>query len=93
VINNPALSWVHYRLGVYEPFWPVRCFPSTATSFPASGPRPAGFSVPNRPLPDCPPADNILTISFAACLGNDISGAPSTRDLAYLITPFLRWPP
>ncbi|KEZ40772.1 hypothetical protein SAPIO_CDS8091 [Scedosporium apiospermum] len=23
VVNNPALSWVHYGLGVYEPFWPV----------------------------------------------------------------------
>lgn len=23
VVNNPALSWVHNRLGVYEPYWPV----------------------------------------------------------------------
>ncbi len=23
VVNNPALSWVHERLGVYEPYWPV----------------------------------------------------------------------
>ncbi|KAB5526428.1 hypothetical protein GE09DRAFT_1178171 [Coniochaeta sp. 2T2.1] len=22
VVNNPALSWVHNRLGVYEPYWP-----------------------------------------------------------------------
>jgi hypothetical protein len=22
VVNNPALSWVHSRLGVYEPYWP-----------------------------------------------------------------------
>lgn len=28
VVNNPALSWVHYGLGVYEPFWPVRWTPS-----------------------------------------------------------------
>lgn len=26
VVNNPALSWVHSRLGVYEPYWPVRIF-------------------------------------------------------------------
>lgn len=24
VVNNPALSWVHYHLGAYLPFWPVR---------------------------------------------------------------------
>src|ERR1700761_8762339 len=23
VVNNPALSWVHYSMGVYEAFWPV----------------------------------------------------------------------
>lgn len=23
VVNNPALSWVHNRLGVYKPYWPV----------------------------------------------------------------------
>lgn len=23
VVNNPALSWVHRRLGVFEPYWPV----------------------------------------------------------------------
>jgi hypothetical protein len=23
VINNPALSWVHYSMGVYEPYFPV----------------------------------------------------------------------
>lgn len=22
-VNNPALSWVHYGLGVYEPYLPV----------------------------------------------------------------------
>ena len=22
-INNPALSWIHYGLGVYEPYLPV----------------------------------------------------------------------
>ena len=24
VINNPALSWVHYSMGLYEPYFPVR---------------------------------------------------------------------
>ena len=24
VVNNPALSWVHLSMGVYEPFYPVR---------------------------------------------------------------------
>jgi hypothetical protein len=27
VINNPALSWVHYSMGVYEPYFPVRANP------------------------------------------------------------------
>ena len=31
VVNNPALSWVHYSMGVNEPFWPVR--PSVLYSF------------------------------------------------------------
>ncbi|KAK3299530.1 uncharacterized protein B0H64DRAFT_388888 [Chaetomium fimeti] len=22
VVNNPALSWVHYHMGVFEPYWP-----------------------------------------------------------------------
>jgi hypothetical protein len=26
VVNNPALSWVHGRLGVYKPYWPVCLF-------------------------------------------------------------------
>ncbi len=27
VVNNPALSWVHYSMGVYKPFWPVSLLP------------------------------------------------------------------
>jgi hypothetical protein len=23
VVNNPALSWVHRQMGVYEPYYPV----------------------------------------------------------------------
>lgn len=29
VVNSPALSWRHYSMGLYEPFWPVS---STTTS-------------------------------------------------------------
>lgn len=29
VVNNPALSWVHYHLGVVEPYWPEMKKPKT----------------------------------------------------------------
>jgi len=29
VVNNPALSWVHYHLGVNEPYWPEMTAPSS----------------------------------------------------------------
>ncbi|SPO03166.1 uncharacterized protein DNG_05848 [Cephalotrichum gorgonifer] len=34
VVNNPALSWVHHGLGVYEPFWPE----SSQAPLPTPGP-------------------------------------------------------
>lgn len=30
VINNPALSWVHYSMGLYYPYWPVSPPPALA---------------------------------------------------------------
>ena len=27
IVNNPLISWIHYGLGVYEPFFPVRACP------------------------------------------------------------------
>jgi hypothetical protein len=32
VVNNPALSWVHYHLGVFEPYWPEMKKPWTPSS-------------------------------------------------------------
>ncbi|KAK0611383.1 hypothetical protein B0T14DRAFT_530259 [Immersiella caudata] len=54
IINNPALSWVHWHLGVFEPYWPEMTAPATplnvswrASELPSyKGPRdgPEGFN-------------------------------------------------
>jgi hypothetical protein len=31
VVNNPALSWVHYHLGAFEPYWPEMKKPWTSS--------------------------------------------------------------
>lgn len=32
VVNNPALSWVHYHMGVFQPYWPEMKKPWTPPS-------------------------------------------------------------
>jgi hypothetical protein len=27
IVNNPALSWMHYTAGVFESYWPVCLLP------------------------------------------------------------------
>jgi hypothetical protein len=53
IVNNPAMSWVHWHLGVFEPYWPEMTPPANrpnktwrASQLPSySGPRdgPEGF--------------------------------------------------